>query len=53
MGRFKRVTLALLFLSLIMLYGCQDLVPHDTQSLLIPKLAFAGDAIQITNQQNA
>jgi len=37
MGRFKRVTLAVLFLSLIMLYGCQDLVPHDARSLLIPR----------------
>jgi len=24
-------------LGLITLYGCQDLVPHDTQSLLIPR----------------
>ena len=37
MGRFKKVTLAVLLLSLIMLYGCQDLVPHDTRSLLIPR----------------
>jgi len=37
MGRFKRQTLAVLFLSLIMLYGCHDLVPSDTSSLLIPK----------------
>ena len=29
-------SLAVLFLSLIMLYGCQDLVPRDTQSLLLP-----------------
>jgi uncharacterized protein with PQ loop repeat len=37
MDRFKRVTLAVLFLSLTTLYGCQDLVPHDTSSLLIPR----------------
>jgi MtN3 and saliva related transmembrane protein len=37
MSRFKRVTLAVLFLSLITLYGCQDLIPHDTQSLLVPR----------------
>jgi MtN3 and saliva related transmembrane protein len=37
MDRFKRVTLAILFLSLITLYGCQDLVPRDTASLLIPR----------------
>ena len=37
MGRFKRVTLAILSLSLITLYGCQDLVPRDTPSLLIPR----------------
>ena len=36
--RFKRMALALLPLSVIILAGCQDLVPHDTQSLLIPKL---------------
>ena len=29
-------TLSVLLLSLIMLYGCQDLVPRDTQSLLLP-----------------
>jgi len=27
----------LIFLVSIALYGCQDLVPHDTQSLLIPR----------------
>jgi uncharacterized protein with PQ loop repeat len=37
MGRFTRVLLAVLPLSLIMLCGCRDLVPHDTQSLLVPK----------------
>ena len=34
MGRLNPVTLAILFLSLITLYGCQDLVPHDMKSLL-------------------
>ena len=29
--------LAILFLSLITLYGCQDLAPHDTSSLIDPK----------------
>ena len=29
--------LAVLFLSLITLCGCQDLAPHDTSSLLAPK----------------
>jgi MtN3 and saliva related transmembrane protein len=37
MDRFNRVTLAVLFLSLIPLFGCPSLVPHDTQSLLLPK----------------
>ncbi|MGA3315330.1 MAG: SemiSWEET family transporter [Candidatus Korobacteraceae bacterium] len=34
MNRFQRVTLVVFLLSLIALCGCQDLVPHDTQSLL-------------------
>lgn len=39
MDRFNRwMMLAVVVLSLLPLYGCQDLVPHDTQSLLIPKL---------------
>jgi MtN3 and saliva related transmembrane protein len=38
MDRFSRVTLPVLFLSVIALSGCQDLVPHDTQSLLNPDL---------------
>jgi MtN3 and saliva related transmembrane protein len=37
MGRFSKVTVAVLFLGMITLCGCQDLVPHDTQSLLSPK----------------
>ena len=38
MSRLKRVMLAVLSLSLITLYGCQELVPHDTSSLLFPGL---------------
>jgi uncharacterized protein with PQ loop repeat len=38
MGRFNKVTLVVLLSSLITLSGCQDLVPHDTRSLLIPSL---------------
>ncbi len=38
MGRFCRVTLPALFLSVTALTGCQDLVPHDTQSILDPNL---------------
>ena len=37
MHRFNGFTLAVLFLYLIGLSGCQDLVPRDTQSLLIPR----------------
>jgi MtN3 and saliva related transmembrane protein len=37
MGRFNRLRLAVLLLSLVPLYGCQDLVPRDTSSLLIPR----------------
>ena len=37
MGGFSKVMLAVLFLGLIKLSGCQDLVPHDMRSLLIPK----------------
>jgi MtN3 and saliva related transmembrane protein len=37
MGRFNRVTVAVLVLSFITLYGCKDMVPHDTRSLLIPR----------------
>jgi len=37
MHRFNGLTLAVLFLCLIGLNGCQDLVPRDTQSLLIPR----------------
>jgi uncharacterized protein with PQ loop repeat len=37
MDRFSRVMLAVVLLSLIPLYGCQDLVPRDTSSLLVPR----------------
>ena len=37
MFRLNRVTLTVIFLSLIMLSGCQGMVPHDTRSLLIPR----------------
>jgi len=37
MHRFNGFTLAILFLCLIGLIGCQDMVPRDTQSLLIPR----------------
>jgi uncharacterized protein with PQ loop repeat len=37
MDRLNRVMLAVLFLSLLTLCGCHGWVPHDTQSLLIPK----------------
>ena len=37
MSRFKSMTLAVLSLNLITLCGCQDLVPPDTSSLLIPR----------------
>ena len=37
MRRFNILPLAVLILSLGTLFGCQDLVPRDTSSLLIPK----------------
>ena len=36
MSRFSKMTLAVLFL--VILCGCEDLVPRDTQSLLAPRL---------------
>jgi MtN3 and saliva related transmembrane protein len=36
-GRFYGLWLAVLFLSLGTLIGCQDLVPHDTSSLFLPR----------------
>jgi MtN3 and saliva related transmembrane protein len=38
MGQSNIITLVVLFLSMITLYGCQDLVPRDTQSLFFPGL---------------
>ncbi len=38
MSRLAKVTFLLIFLLLIALCGCQESVPHDTQSLLIPHL---------------
>jgi len=38
MGRFNLVTVAVILLNLIALCGCEDLVPHDMSSLLIPTL---------------
>jgi uncharacterized protein with PQ loop repeat len=37
MGRLKRISLLLFLLSLIPLFGCQSLIPHDTASLLVPR----------------
>ena len=37
MGHFYKVTLAILLLSLIVLSGCQDLIPANTSSLLFPR----------------
>jgi hypothetical protein len=37
-GRFSKVETPCSGPGLITLYGCQDLVPHDTRSLLIPRL---------------
>jgi MtN3 and saliva related transmembrane protein len=36
-GRFNGLWLAVLLLSLGTLIGCQDLVPHDTSSLFLPR----------------
>src|SRR5215471_17797735 len=37
MDRCKRKVLIVLVLSLIILCGCQSLIPHDTASLLVPR----------------
>lgn len=37
MDSFNRMMHAVLFLSVIMLCGCEDLVVRDTSSLLVPK----------------
>ena len=38
MGRFKTLMAVAVFLSLVLLCGCEDLLPRDTSSLLVPKL---------------
>ena len=38
MSRFNWLLLAVLLLSMIPLNGCGELTPHDTSSLLVPKL---------------
>jgi uncharacterized protein with PQ loop repeat len=38
MGKFAKAILTLVFVCIVVLCGCVDLVPRDTQSLLIPKL---------------
>jgi uncharacterized protein with PQ loop repeat len=38
MGRGDNLTVAIILPSLVALSGCHDLVPHDTQSLLVPRL---------------
>ena len=35
--QLTKVIAAVVFLNLIALWGCEDLVPHDASSLLIPK----------------
>src|SRR5580765_7182503 len=37
MSQLRRLAFAVLFMSLIGIYGCQDLVPRDAASLLIPR----------------
>ena len=37
MDYFNRMTFGVLLLSLIMLYGCEDLVVRDVSSLLVPR----------------
>jgi len=38
MKPFSRAMMAILVLILFTFCGCQGLIPHDTQSLLMPKL---------------
>jgi MtN3 and saliva related transmembrane protein len=38
MDRFNRATLAVFLPCIVVLCGCQDLVPYDTQSLLDPNV---------------
>ena len=37
MGMFRKVILAVFFLNLLVLCGCEDLVPRDTASLFAPR----------------
>src|SRR5215831_7232493 len=37
-GRFNKLMAAVLFVTLLALCGCADLVPRDTSSLFIPRL---------------
>jgi MtN3 and saliva related transmembrane protein len=37
LSQMKRVQSAVLLLGIVFLSGCQDLVPHDVRSLLIPR----------------
>jgi len=37
MGRINKVIFPFPFVSVFVHFGCQDLVPHDTRSLLFPK----------------
>ncbi|HXW74928.1 MAG TPA: SemiSWEET family transporter [Steroidobacteraceae bacterium] len=38
MGKSIRVTMSLVLLSTLVLYGCEAFMPRDTQSLLVPRL---------------
>src|ERR1700761_8244854 len=38
MNQFNKATLANLLPCIMVLYGCQDQIPHDTQSLLDPNI---------------
>jgi uncharacterized protein with PQ loop repeat len=37
MGRSRKITFALLAVAVVIISGCEDLVPRDVDSLLIPK----------------
>lgn len=37
MSRYRSLLVAVLYASAIVLCGCEDLVPRDTQSLLVPR----------------
>jgi len=36
MDRYRRATIVILLLTLMAVYGCQGLVPHNTRNLLFP-----------------